>query len=285
MNVSLKVTNRLPRRVWGDQRGVTGLETAIVLIAFVVVAAVFAFTVITTGLFSSEKAGQSAKSGLGEASSSLTPKGAVVANANNGKDAIATVKFKLTNSGADAVGLLPANTLLTYTDANNNVTLVRANDINGTGATSPWWWSDWKLGTGDAVDSGEVVEITVGLFTAIDSTTTVFEGGTFAAGDLALTVAAGGGALFTVGDTIYIDQEQLSVTAIVVDVLTVTRGANNTTDAAHNDLSSIYIVKSQLPTNVGVNVPFKIELIPARGAPFNVSRTSPIQITTVMDLR
>ena len=38
-----------------DQKGITGLETAIVLIAFVVVASVFAFAVITTGLFSSEE--------------------------------------------------------------------------------------------------------------------------------------------------------------------------------------------------------------------------------------
>ena len=39
----------------GDQRGITGLETAIVLIAFVVVASVFAFAVLSTGLLSSEK--------------------------------------------------------------------------------------------------------------------------------------------------------------------------------------------------------------------------------------
>ncbi|HIM78888.1 MAG TPA: flagellin, partial [Dehalococcoidia bacterium] len=38
-----------------DQRGITGLETAIVLIAFVVVASVFAFAVLSTGLLSSEK--------------------------------------------------------------------------------------------------------------------------------------------------------------------------------------------------------------------------------------
>ena len=44
------------RRLGGDQSGITGLETAIGLIAFVVVAAVFAFTVLTTGLFTSEKA-------------------------------------------------------------------------------------------------------------------------------------------------------------------------------------------------------------------------------------
>ena len=37
-----------------SQRGITGLETAIILIAFVVVASVFAFTVISTGIFTSE---------------------------------------------------------------------------------------------------------------------------------------------------------------------------------------------------------------------------------------
>lgn len=39
-----------------DQRGITGLETAIVLIAFVVVSSVFAFAALSTGLFSSDKA-------------------------------------------------------------------------------------------------------------------------------------------------------------------------------------------------------------------------------------
>ena len=38
-----------------NEHGITGLETAIVLIAFVVVAAVFAFVVLSTGLFSSER--------------------------------------------------------------------------------------------------------------------------------------------------------------------------------------------------------------------------------------
>lgn len=37
-----------------NKRGITGLETAIILIAFVVVASVFAFTVLSTGLFARE---------------------------------------------------------------------------------------------------------------------------------------------------------------------------------------------------------------------------------------
>ena len=38
-----------------SEKGITGLETAIILIAFVVVAAVFAYTALSAGLFSTQK--------------------------------------------------------------------------------------------------------------------------------------------------------------------------------------------------------------------------------------
>jgi len=193
--------NPLSKVGFKDQRGITGLETAIVLIAFVVVASVFAFAVITTGLFSSEKAASSAQAGLGEASTTLTPKGAVVARANPALDSLATVKFKMTNSGTDSVGLDPGSTLLTYTDTGNLITLVNSATSNGVGETAPWWYSEWKLGTGNSLDSGEVVEITVGFFSTTDSTTTVNEGSMFSSSDTTLTVVAGG--VFAVNDHQY----------------------------------------------------------------------------------
>ena len=63
-----------------DQRGVTGLETAIILIAFVVVASVFAFTVLSTGIFSAEKGKETIHAGLREARSSVELKGSVITN-------------------------------------------------------------------------------------------------------------------------------------------------------------------------------------------------------------
>jgi flagellin FlaB len=50
-----------------DQRGITGLETAIVLIAFVVVSSVFAFAALSTGLFTTDKAKDTIHAGLSEA--------------------------------------------------------------------------------------------------------------------------------------------------------------------------------------------------------------------------
>ena len=62
-----------------SERGITGLETAIILIAFVVVASVFAFTVLSTGVFSSERGKETIFAGLEEAQSSMSPRGAVIA--------------------------------------------------------------------------------------------------------------------------------------------------------------------------------------------------------------
>ena len=74
---SLKTPIRLLRM---SDRGVTGLETAIILIAFVVVASVFAFTVLSTGIFSAERGKETVYAGLQQARGSIELKGSVIAN-------------------------------------------------------------------------------------------------------------------------------------------------------------------------------------------------------------
>ena len=81
--------------LYKDNRGITGLETAIILIAFIVVAAVFAFTVMTTGLFSTEKAKTTAQAGIVQASSTLAPKGAIVAQTNGANAFVQTLFVQL----------------------------------------------------------------------------------------------------------------------------------------------------------------------------------------------
>ncbi len=58
---------RMAPQVRRDSRGITGLETAIVLIAFVVVSSVFAFAALSTGLFPSDKSKETINAGLSEA--------------------------------------------------------------------------------------------------------------------------------------------------------------------------------------------------------------------------
>jgi flagellin FlaB len=61
-----------------DESGITALETAIILIAFVVVVAIFAFSVLTTGTFLTERSKEATYSGLQEVRGSLMLKGSVV---------------------------------------------------------------------------------------------------------------------------------------------------------------------------------------------------------------
>ncbi len=102
-------------RFHNEKSGITGLETAIVLIAFVVVAAVFAFTVLTTGLFTSEKAKETALAGVATTSSSLTVKGNVIAQSEN--DVVNVIRLKLaTATGVERVEFIPDNMIITYLD-------------------------------------------------------------------------------------------------------------------------------------------------------------------------
>jgi flagellin FlaB len=92
-----------------DERGITGLETAIILIAFVVVATVFAFVVLTTGIFSAERGKETVFAGLQKARGTMEVRGGVVAFSAAG--AVTGVQFQVaTTAGGEAVPLDPAAT-------------------------------------------------------------------------------------------------------------------------------------------------------------------------------
>ena len=111
-----------------NEHGITGLETAIVLIAFVVVAAVFAFVVLSTGLFSSERSKETVYAGLAKTRGSMELTGGVLATSNGTQ--LTNITFDLTlAAGGDQVNLDPSSTsnrtVMRYSDAavkNNNLT-------------------------------------------------------------------------------------------------------------------------------------------------------------------
>lgn len=65
-----------------NERGVTALETAIILIAFVVAATLFAFTILSSGTFLTERSKEAAHSSLSQVHGSLETKGAFIATAS-----------------------------------------------------------------------------------------------------------------------------------------------------------------------------------------------------------
>jgi flagellin FlaB len=102
-----------------EERGITGLETAIILIAFVVVAAVFAFVVLSTGLFSSERGKEAVYAGLAKTRGTMELSSSVVAFSNG--TTLTTVEWDMTlAAGGDSVNLDPTaatnRTVISYID-------------------------------------------------------------------------------------------------------------------------------------------------------------------------
>ena len=141
-----------------DQRGITGLETAIVLIAFVVVSSVFAFAALSTGLFSSDKAKETISAGLAEARGTLELKGSVIATGagtTQSTAAVTQIVFQVSNAAAgEAIDLTPGNTIIKYSDDNQTVNMNATSDFTAINIAA---FGD----TDSLLEVGEVFEITL----------------------------------------------------------------------------------------------------------------------------
>jgi flagellin FlaB len=88
---------KLVHRSFSPDTGVTGLEAAIILIAFIVVAAVFGYSIIGTGFLTTQKSGEMIHTGVRQAESSLVPGGTVVAQADALGTNLGTIDIYLEN--------------------------------------------------------------------------------------------------------------------------------------------------------------------------------------------
>ncbi|MCL5319207.1 MAG: hypothetical protein M1503_13260 [Thaumarchaeota archaeon] len=97
------------------RKGMTGLETAIILIAFIIVASAFAFTVLNLGFQSSQKAGQVIQRGTEEASSAFELDGAVIAYKNVTGNYVGNVTFVIKlSAGRQAIDLSTSKLTVAY---------------------------------------------------------------------------------------------------------------------------------------------------------------------------
>ena len=144
---------RLLSRAARAEEGITGLETAIILIAFVVVATVFAFVVLSTGLFSSERGKEAVYAGLQKTRGTLELRGSVIANTDG--TTVDNLVFDVANSaGGEPVNLDPAAT------SNKVVIDYRDADVNETNID---WAVNWlvRQDTDNLLEPGELAEVTI----------------------------------------------------------------------------------------------------------------------------
>jgi flagellin FlaB len=142
--------------IHNDEEGVSALETAIILIAFVVVAAIFAFTILSAGTTSTEQSKEAIYAGLAEVSSTMEMRGAVVA-VTDGTN-IDELVFTVSNAaGGEAIDL-------TSTVSGTNVVIIDYRDATQRQAGLDWT-VNWvvRSDTDNLLESGELAEITVDL--------------------------------------------------------------------------------------------------------------------------
>jgi flagellin FlaB len=165
-----------------NERGFTGLEAAIVMIAFVVVAAVFSYVMLGAGFFTTQKSKQVVDTGVKQASSSLTLDGQYIylncsadaggntGSGSNGK--VGRIFFYVTQTaGGSPVDLNKTSIAITtskgYQQVFYNATECKINQDeigDNDGDSGCLWWYNTIVGDGDnVVEVNEKYKIIIDL--------------------------------------------------------------------------------------------------------------------------
>ena len=171
------------KQLHNDESGQTALETAIILIAFVVVASVFAFTVLSAGQVSTEKGESAIYAGLQQVESSMAVKGAVIAEADDPATPAEVKSIAVTvalATGGDPVNLAsPGATFaenaggtstLTYAAGDNTVVISYRDDLQN--IVEVIGWTLVWVGANDddsMLEDGELAMLTIPVGSAANA--------------------------------------------------------------------------------------------------------------------
>lgn len=158
-----------------NRKAISGLETAIVLIAFVIVASGFAYAVLNMGFLSTQKSQEVVIGGLQAAGGALVVDGPVYGYADTpGADGnLTTVIFWLKiASGADSVDLNVNKTTIGYENARGHWFNIYNSGggplVYNSGSVTYTVASDacvvtWEIGSGNLLDRNEKARVTLNL--------------------------------------------------------------------------------------------------------------------------
>ena len=152
-----------------EEKGITGLETAIILIAFVVVASVFAYTVLSAGIFSSQKGQEAVYAGLNEARSTLELKGSVVGKSSDGTYLTSIVIQVANPLDGEAIDLTAPSDDGDHMAASGSTNVVVASYHSETCEADNLYFTSTQRGWGDNDDlceAGETFEMEIFLDSA-----------------------------------------------------------------------------------------------------------------------
>ena len=240
---------KLVRKGHSAHRGVIGVESAIVMIAFVIVAAALAFVVLNMGFSTTQKAKTTIISSLGEASSSLEVAGKVVGSGqiSDAKLNVTAVPIKIA-SGGDSVNLAIATAAVKYVSNDNSYDDILAGVLTTTGVDTDGpadgQWTSLEAATGDAATQNFITE-------------DPFDGGADAD----------------------VDDYPLETAAFIY--WTVNSNNNSILDEGEHAVLAIAYKSSDRPTSLDK---IRAEIIVPTGASLTVERSVPVITNTVVDM-
>ena len=103
----------LLKKLLRQKRGIVGLEAAIVLIAFVIIAAAFSFMVVNQGLFATERGKAVVQEGLQQASTPLSLDGSILVRTDTTGIKVDCIVIPLRAFGVDYVAMWQNETVVT----------------------------------------------------------------------------------------------------------------------------------------------------------------------------
>jgi flagellin FlaB len=125
-------TKKMLGKLLKQKRGMVGIEAAIVLIAFVIVAAAFSFMVVNMGLFSTQRGRETIQEGLSEASSPLTLDGSIHIWVNTSETTVSGIVIPLKTLGVRYVPMSSPESEVTCRIENITIFADMYNDIDTT---------------------------------------------------------------------------------------------------------------------------------------------------------
>ena len=150
----------LLKKIRERQQGITGIETAIILIAFVIVATVFAYVALSAGLFSTQEAKEAIHAGLEEAKSTIEIKGNIYGRMESG--ILTEIYFTVaTTTGGDMIDFTDTSSA---NGTSENVVVISYSDQYQIIPTVNWTMQKLNTETTDDIlDKYELFMITVDL--------------------------------------------------------------------------------------------------------------------------
>ena len=145
---------KLLAKIHRAQEGITGLETAIILIAFVIVASVLSYVVISAGLFSSQKVKEAVNAGVDSTMATVEVRGDIITKMNNG--VVSEIYL--------CMGIPAAGTPVDFNPSSANISPVVISYSDADNIVPSMNWTLQKLSvinTDNILDANELFQVTV----------------------------------------------------------------------------------------------------------------------------